>query len=124
MRVFIMAYENIYGGLHGMNTFRVLDVNSLEEADEVGSEMSYDIIQSYGSIMESLEDEIDPDIEENSEEWEEELDNLINEDKAWEVYVIDENKAHDVSNEVLEMTYYGIIEDFVKEYCIDPDEKI
>ena len=123
MRVFIMAYENIYGGLHGMNTFRVLDVDSFEEADEVGSEMSYDIIQSYGSIMESLEDEIDPDIEENSEEWEEELDNLINEDKAWEVYVIDENKAHDVSNEVLEMTYYGIIEDFVKEYCIDPDEE-
>lgn len=123
MRVFIMAYENIYGGLHGMYTFRVTDVESLDEADDYGREMSYDVIESYGSIMESLEDEIDPDIEENSEEWEGELDYLIREDMAWDIYLIDEEKAHDVSNDVLEMAFSGDVEDFIREYCIDPDEE-
>lgn len=123
MRVFIMAYENIYGGLHGMYTFRVTDVESLDEADDYGREMSYDVIESYGSIMETLEDEIDPDIEENSEEWEGELDILIRQDTAWEVYIIDEEKAHGVSNDVLEMAFSGDVEDFIRDYCVDPDEE-
>lgn len=117
MRVFIMAYDNIYGGLHGMYTFRVVDVDSPEEADELGEEMSYDIIQGYGSIMESLENDIDPDLEEDSPEWEEELDDLISQDAAWEVYEIDEDKARDVSYQVLEMAFSGDKDEFVKNYC-------
>ena len=48
MLVFIHAYEDFYCGLHGVEDMRVEDLDSMEQADEWGREMSYDVIESYG----------------------------------------------------------------------------
>ena len=123
MRFFVYAYENMYGGLHGMYTFDIIHADSIEEANNYGKEMSYDVIQTYGSIMESLEGEIDPDIEENSEEWEEALEEAIGCDTAWIVYQIDESKAHGIQDWVICSTYTGDLDEldeFVKRWCV-PD---
>ena len=52
MRVFIHAYEGQYCGLHGIEDLTCVEVNSIEEAKEIGREMSEDVITSFG-----LEDE-------------------------------------------------------------------
>ena len=120
MRVFILATEDIYRGLHGIYDFDIVDVESFDEADEIGREMSYGLIESYGNIMESLENEIDPDLEENSKEWEDALDDLIESDLEWTVYQIDESKAHGIQDWVICATYTGELDEFVKRWCV-PD---
>ena len=122
MRVFIFATECIYGGLHGVYDFDIVDVESLKEADEIGREMSYGLVDSYGDIMEYLENEIDPDIEENSKEWEDALNDVIESDLEWTVYQIDESKAHGIQDWVICATYTGELDEFVKRWCI-PDEE-
>ena len=122
MRVFILATECIYGGLHGVYDFDIVDVESLKEADEIGREMSYGLVDSYGDIMEYLENEIDPDIEENSKEWEDALNDVIESDLEWTVYQIDESKAHGIQDWVICATYTGELDEFVKRWCI-PDEE-
>lgn len=59
MRVAIYAYENIYGGLHGINSGGVFDVDSMEEAEGIGREYSYDIFDSYSSFFEELPEDED-----------------------------------------------------------------
>ena len=125
MRFFIYAYEKVYNGYHGIYDFDVVDVESFDEADEIGREMGYGLIESYGNIMESLENEIDPDLEENSKEWEEALDDAIENDLEWIVYQIDESKAHGVQDWEICATYTGDLDEldeFVKRWCV-PDEE-
>lgn len=52
MRVFIYAYEGQYCGLHGIEDLTCTEVNSIKEAEEIGREMSENVISSFG-----LEDE-------------------------------------------------------------------
>ena len=48
MLVFIHACEDFYEGLHGVEDMRVADVRDMNEADDWGREMSYEVIESYG----------------------------------------------------------------------------
>ena len=68
MKVFIYAYENTYGGMHGINTLAVYDVDTLAEADEIGFNMAQEVIESYDFF-----DEADEELLENC---------------CWDVYVI------------------------------------
>lgn len=43
MRVFIHSFEYMYEGLHGIENYCVCDVNSLEEANEIGHEMAWQV---------------------------------------------------------------------------------
>ena len=58
----IWALEHIYGGLHGIEDFRVEDC-SLDEACEFGYEMSTSLIEEY-SIGEMREDCTSEELEE------------------------------------------------------------
>ena len=48
MQVYIYATEGIYQGLHGINWCGVVNVDSIEEANEWGYENAIDLISSYG----------------------------------------------------------------------------
>ena len=48
MQVYIYATEGSYQGLHGINWCGVVDVDSMEEANEWGYENAIDLIYSYG----------------------------------------------------------------------------
>lgn len=59
MKVFIYAYEDIYGGMHGINTSGVFEVENLKEANDTGKELAYEVIESFGHIFEDYnEDEV------------------------------------------------------------------
>lgn len=104
MRVFIYACEDTYQGLHGICDMRVVEVSSLEEANEYGMEMSGDVIESYGIIDESLD--------------EDEYEEAFMEARLWYIYPINEEKAKDLSTEKLDKLASDWGEDlFIEEYC-------
>lgn len=67
MRFVIYAYESAYGGLHGIYDICVTEINSLDEADDIGEAMAYEVIDSYSHLFADDEDE---EHEITSPEWE------------------------------------------------------
>ena len=107
MRVFIYACEDTYQGLHGICDMRVVDVSSLDEANEYGMEMSGDVIDSFDTLGD-FEEELDED----------ELDEAFMQSRLWYVYPIDEEKAKDLSTEELDKLAAEWGEDyFIEKYC-------
>lgn len=60
MRVFIYAADQCYGGAQGMSDMGVFEVESIEAADRLGRDMSYDVIAEYDLVPLYDEDD-DPD---------------------------------------------------------------
>ena len=102
MRVFIYACDNIYGGLHGMENFGVYSVSSVEEANNIGREMSYGVINSYSAIGDSLEETAREVAELYDSDFEEAYEDEMATDLDWYCRKIDEEKAHDLSTEELD----------------------
>lgn len=48
MKVYIYATEGTYQGLHGVYNCQVVDVSDIEEANEYGYEMAFNVAESYG----------------------------------------------------------------------------
>ena len=67
MRFVIYAYESTYGGLHGIYDICVTEINSLDEADDIGETMAYEVIDTYSHLFANDEDE---EYEATSPEWE------------------------------------------------------
>lgn len=116
MRVVIHAYDQTYGGLHGVEDYGVITVDSIEEAEEYGSEMSYDVINSYPNIYEEFEESAELDgIERDSKEWDDYINDCIEGDIAYNIYLI--TKETDKSNEELALEFYNDKKRFIKTYC-------
>ena len=121
MRFFIYAYEKVFGGNYGVYSFEIVDTKSMEDANLIGRDMAIDLIQTNDSLMDIFEDRADSEGEEDSYEWEEALDKAIEDDAEWEVYEINEETMHDVSDVVLSMCFTGDVEEYVDKYCKKPD---
>lgn len=63
MVVYIYSDETMYCGLHGMYNCGVYEVNNLEEANEIGHELAYDVVESYSSISDNYDYDDDDDME-------------------------------------------------------------
>lgn len=72
MRFVIYAYESTYGGLHGIYDICVTEANSLDEVDNIGETMAYEVIDSYSHLFTSEEEDCNEDgeCEATSPEWE------------------------------------------------------
>ena len=116
-RYFYMACEALYGGLHGMYHSEVLE-GTYKEVSEIAMEESYRVMDSYSSVMDDLQYEVNDIMEHDDytedEAWEEVMQNNL-EFYVWE---IDESKAEGLSTRELDQksTDYGY-EMFVDEYC-------
>lgn len=105
MRFVIYAYESTYGGLHGVYDICVSEINSLDEADDIGKTMAYEVIDSYSHLFVSDEEECDEDgeYETTSPEWE---------------YARILPKWDDIPTETLEAEAAELgYEEFVNKYC-------
>ena len=67
MRFVIYAYESTYGGLHGIYDICVTEANSLDEVDNIGETMAYEVIDTYSHLFANDENE---EYEATSPEWE------------------------------------------------------
>ena len=97
MLVYIFAYEDSYGGLHGIYDADVVEVQDMEEANEYGYEMAQGVVESYHCF--GFFDEEDEDIEQELE---------------WHIYKIKEGISADEARAAIG-SYDE--EDFVAEYC-------
>lgn len=110
MRVFIYAYEDEYGGLHGISDQAVVEVADMEEANSIGSEMAENVIDSWGLWEEDTDkdEDIDEEFWDYGTEW---LIYKIRDDVTLSVEELDKICSHED------------YENFVKMYC-DKEELI
>ena len=95
MLVYIFAYEDSYGGLHGIYDADVVEVQDMGEANEYGYEMALGVVESYGCF-------------EDNEDIEQELE--------WRIYKIKEGIS---AEEARAAARLHDKEGFVAEYCED-----
>ena len=103
MRFVIYAYESTYCGSHGIYNICVTEVNSLDEADDIGETMAYEVIDSYSHLFELDPDEEDEEYEATSPEWE--YTRIL---PKW-----DDIPTAELDAEAAELGY----EEFVSKYC-------
>ena len=118
----IHAKENIYDGLHGIESIDVVEVDTLEEAHNIAYEMSLDVINSYSDVYDELETEVEETIAyEDTVKWTDEYindlrDEIYNDDVCYDLYELDEEKVKDFSYETLTHEAYEDIEEFLEKY--------
>lgn len=117
MLVAIKAYDQIYAGLHGMSSYTIIEVDNFEDAEMYAIQESIEVINSYSAIMDELEDEARSNIEneDDEEEFEYAFDEAINNDVAYDCYII--TKKTDETIKELENKYYNNEKSFIQEYC-------
>ena len=105
MRFVIYAYESTYGGLHGIYDICVTEADSLDEVDDIGETMAYEVIDSYSHLFTSEEEDCDEDgeCEATSPEWE--YARIL---PKW-----DNISTEELDAEAAELGY----EEFVNKYC-------
>ena len=118
-RYFIWAAEQMYEGLHGIETRRVVECPSYEDACDWANEMSIEVIESY--CEEEYRDRVDDTIDfhdyDNGEDYWDAFDDLLcdlkSENTCWIVTEVDEEKASGISTQELDNMF-----------CWDPDGTI
>ena len=121
----IRAYDELYGGLHGMERYDIIE-GTEKEADECGLEMSYEVIESYHDIYDSLEDDIREYCEEegfdydgNGEEVEDTREEIYGEDTAWDIHELDKEKLPTLDFNKLNNMFYNNPDEFLELYAIN-----
>ncbi len=113
----IYAYESMYGGLHGMNSFLVVECESMEEAEEIGSQESLNVMESYNDIMSSIYEEASQEYEEETDEWYGMVDSIMEENSAYEIFEIKNTKVEGRTMTDLENEFFNDKDSFIKKYC-------
>lgn len=115
----IIAFDELYGGLHGMCTKKVVE-GTEEEAKEYAEELSMEIIQDYSAIYDTIENDIQDYLEtESIDPYSNEADEIRNEfyndDIAYELYELDETLINCGIGE-LEEEFYNDKDAFLAKY--------
>ena len=103
MKVYIYAYESLYRGLYGIESSYICDVSSIDEANEIGHEMSMEVFENFINGEEYIDEngEIDYD--------------FVNEELCWEIWKI---KDDFINIEDLNYISYNLGRDsFIEKYC-------
>lgn len=108
MKVAILAGSQSFSYDQGIEDFTIEEVNDIEEANEIGAEMSRDVIDSYTCIS-SLIDDIAHDAQENGEDYDEAYENAILEELSWEVFELKDDAPDSIK---IDENY----EDFLKKW--------
>lgn len=112
----IHAYEQMYGGLHGVETYLITDAVSEKEAERIAVQESYEIMDSYNDIYESFEEAAESEgLEAYSDEWGDYIAECQADNVGYEIYPI--TNITNESIEELEKKFYNETETFIKEYC-------
>ena len=118
----IIATEQMYDGLHGIEDREIIEVSSLKEAEEIAIELSLEVMNSYTFICDELEQIVQDEIDDNDTvKWtdkriEELRAEIYNENVNYYIYELDEEKIKDDSYEQLEEWLYDDLEDFLAKY--------
>lgn len=110
MRVFIYACEDLYAGLHGINSYGVVEITNLSEIDEYGREWSTEVIESYGCFDDYYTEE---EIEELDDD---DIEDCYAEHRQWSAWKIRDDVTESTKDLDAIAARIGD-EAFVEEYC-------
>ena len=120
----IKAYDDIYGGLHGMQDINIL-CGTEDEAREVASDMAFDVVDSYYDIRDALEEKVERicelegiDLADESEV-DEVREEVYDQDAQWEIYELDRTKLPTVNTVKLRDMFYNNPDEFLEKYAIN-----
>lgn len=117
----IYAYENIYGGLHGISDYAVVEADSYEMAEKFAAELSSDVIDSYLDDEEIREA---TGIDEDDVFFTDELDDFYAEDIAYDIYTLDESKIRDeISLNSYSDEFRNDPHEFIEKYKIEGENE-
>lgn len=108
MKVAIFAGSQSFSYDRGMKDFTIEEVSDIEEANEIGAEMSRDVIDSYACIS-SLIDDIAHDAQENGEDYDEAYEDALLQELFWEVFELKDDAPESIK---IDENY----EDFLKKW--------
>lgn len=127
------AADEAFGGAHGIETYGLMEADSVEEVKEIARDKSIDIIESYSCISDTLLAEAwaAADREDSYEEWdgmdlpdnvEENYAELVREDIYYEVWEVKaevvEAMPFDDLNELVDEDFFN----FVFKYCTEVND--
>lgn len=115
----IHAFDDLYGGFHGLEDWSIWDCENETEAESIARENSIDIINGFNCIYEELEAEIGDNISDDmSEDDIEQLRlDVYEEDIAYNLWEIDEDIVKEYDIDTLETMLNDYPEDFIEKYC-------
>ena len=116
----ISAFEDWFGGLHGVKEDFVVECEDEDEADEIAADKSRQQISSFGIIEEAgWEDEAEAEgIERESDEFYDYIKECESDDVAFMVKEITKETTKSIDTLNNEISQLGF-EDFCLEYCED-----
>lgn len=121
MRLFIYAYDDLYGGLHGMYDYTFYEANNerqAEQAEEVAIDLSCGVIERYYDITEHLEEEADLCSDDrDSDEWFNAYDEAVMQDTAYEIYALKDEVKDKNEDELDELISQEGVSGFIDKYC-------
>ena len=121
MTLFIYAYENFYGGLHGMNDYGFFKIDKEKEAEEIALDLSCGVIEGYEDIERQLEEEADfYSDDRESDEWYTAYDDAVMQDTAYEIYALKDEIKEKSECELFELVAQEGVEGFIEKYCEEP----
>lgn len=100
------CYENKYGGLHGMNTRMVVECTDEAEAEELAILESYQVMDSYLSLSEEMEEE--------AQETGVSVDEIRAENVAYEFYRLREDTGYTIDE--LDEMFWNERDDFLNDF--------
>ena len=119
----IKGYDDLYGGLHGMCSLSVIEVDTEKEASEFAQDLAADVVQGYTCIEEELEDSIQCECEaddipygQGTEEEEAIRDEIYAADAVYEVWELDVDKLPTTDVDELSEMYYNQEEEFLNQF--------
>ena len=115
----IHAFEEKYGGYHGIEDWSIENCDNEKEAISIARENSMEVINSYSLVYDELEDDIETFTDESmSEDDIEQLrSDIYNEDIAYEIWEIDSDIIKEYDIDTLEKWLNNDPEDFIEKYC-------
>ena len=117
MKYFIYAAEGVYQGLHGIEDYRLIDVDDYDTAATYGEELSMSVMEDYSVIEEDLEESAAEMYERDSEEYDDYLNMLIRENIYYIIYALRDEYADMTEEEVCDKIYQSSINTFIETYC-------
>lgn len=115
----IHAFEEKYGGYHGIEDWTISEGRTEEEVVEEARELSLEVMSSYSCIIDELENDIEAFTDEDmSEDDIEDLRfDIYNENIAYEIWKIDSDIIKEYDINTLEKWLNNDPEDFIEKYC-------
>lgn len=118
----IYACEQNYGGLHGMYDWDIRECDSKQEAEELGEYMSHEVMETYSCIMDSLYEQANEYIEndtidenERNDLFDSYVEELMMENVEYRIYKLDPLHSE---NEYRELTQSMDWEEIVERYGV------